>query len=250
MGISNDIRPKKLLDESKVNRPEKVAKIVDLDPADVKDVVEPVTTKDQTPEKTSDLEKDFFKTKTKDKPKVNATIKKKPVFLIIVLILMVLGLIGVAAYQNLDLIKTKLFHKPSETPASTAKDITDTSTSQNTETQTGVSTTPTDTSTTASTTPTPPATIDKQSFSIRVSNGSGVKNAAANVAKILVDAGFKVTSQGNAQSTGYKTTIVYFKKGKDAEAELVKTALSTRTVSSQLSTTLTLYDILVIVGKN
>lgn len=81
--------------------------------------------------------------------------------------------------------------------------------------------------------PEPPATAppptsaekDKKTIKIRVLNGNGITGDAAKAKKQLEDAGFLVSSTGNASRQNYSTTQVYYIAGKKSEAELVNEAL-------------------------
>jgi uncharacterized protein YpmB len=106
-------------------------------------------------------------------------------------------------------------------------------------------TTADDTSTAAATTP------DKSEITVRVLNGNGISGSAQKVRDTLTTAGFNVTSVSNAKTYSYTSTYLYYKKGKDTEAGLVKDTLTGRTVVLQESDTLAgSADIAVVVGKN
>jgi hypothetical protein len=92
-------------------------------------------------------------------------------------------------------------------------------------------------------------TVDKKSIKMNVLNGNGISNSAVAVKNILVKAGFTVSSVANAKKFTYPTTIVYYKTGKEAEANLVKDALSTRSVTTELYDSIGTYDLQVVVGK-
>ncbi len=69
-----------------------------------------------------------------------------------------------------------------------------------------------------STAPTPTtAEVDKEAYSIVVLNGSGIAGEAANVQKLLVDAGFKVGEIGNAESQDFTDTEISATKDVDQE---------------------------------
>ena len=242
MGISDDIhrkvKPKPQLDEIPV---------VDssIKQVDVSDIIEPLPDtieghKDITPDNASFFAPDKSKTK-----KLNN--KTKSFWLLVLLILLVLLLVSVAVYQNLDVIKRKILKTPeTTTTTSSVKEVaatTDTALTSDTQESTQA-TTPT-----ATTPTTTPVAITNNSFTIRVSNGNGIKGSADKVRDILSAAGFNVISVGNATNYNYATTIVYYKTGQETQANLVKSALSSRIISTELSTTLSAYDVLVVVGS-
>lgn len=101
----------------------------------------------------------------------------------------------------------------------------------------------------ATTIPTTSTAIDKKSIKMSVLNGNGVTNSAVVVKNTLVKAGFTVSAVANAKKFTYATTIIYYKTGKEAEAELVKTALAARSVTTELYDGIGSYDLQVVVGK-
>lgn len=100
------------------------------------------------------------------------------------------------------------------------------------------------------TTPTTTSTVDKSTISLRVLNGNGIAGSAETVATELKTAGFNPINTSNARKFTYAETIVYFKTGKEAEANTVKDALSERTASIENSDSIVgSYDVIVVVGK-
>jgi len=98
-----------------------------------------------------------------------------------------------------------------------------------------------------------PTAIDKSQISISVLNGSGIKLAAKTASDILIADGFTIKYTGNASSFNYQKTYIYFKTGKEAEANLVKQALEdSYSVLLEESNTVTgsLYDLVVVAGKS
>lgn len=240
MGISDDIQPKHRQPESEN---QDFNDVVELNNA--KEDKEPVQ-KERSEAEESKLKNTFFAPSN--------TLKKvssKRKIIALVLVIFVISMIALAAWQNLDLIKRRVFKissSESKTTASTneVNQISSKSaTAQGSTEQPAASQTPVEQPAQTTPTATPP---DKSSFTIRVSNGNGIVNSAQKVASSLKNAGFNVASVGNAGSFGYKTTIIYYQTDKEAEANLVKDALSQRSVSIQESTTLKTYAVLVIVG--
>jgi LCP family protein required for cell wall assembly len=66
--------------------------------------------------------------------------------------------------------------------------------------------------------PAAPATVAPSEVSVDVFNGSGVSGLAAQAAGELEDAGFTVTSTGNADSNDYSTTTIRYAAGDEALA--------------------------------
>ena len=104
---------------------------------------------------------------------------------------------------------------------------------------------------TTGTTATPIAdtTINKKLIKMSVLNGNGITNSAVVVKNALVKAGFTVSAVANAKKFTYATTVIYYKTGKEAEAELVKAALPTRSVTTEPYDSIGSYDLQVVVGK-
>lgn len=167
--------------------------------------------------------------------------------LIIVIVILILA--GLVAWQNLDLIKSFIngsYKKQndqnlSEIISSTNDSLKKYDTSGENQT---------DQSTTNQQSTTAPA-IDKSAIKISVLNGSGIKNSAKTVSDQLVVAGFTISFTGNARSFNYQQTIVYFKTGKESEANLVKDTLTGRVAETKENNSVvgSKYDIVVVVGK-
>ena len=119
--------------------------------------------------------------------------------------------------------------------ATTTDTATDTSaTSQTDQTVTDTATAPAaDTSTSTSQAAATPPAIDKANVQVRVVNGNGRNGEAALMAKALNDAGFTKVTTGNALSR-YKTTVVYYKTGKLAEAQAVEIVIKAKYKTSLL----------------
>lgn len=166
-------------------------------------------------------------------------------------VLLFLVLIGLLVWQNyakiIDVIglninsETQNDALPSYDSSATGTDYTKTTDSTKTAEKTVE---------TPKTEPTPAPTIDKTKILIEVLNGNGTSGTASATKDNLVGAGFLVDKVTNARSFAYPTSIIYYKTGKEAEANLVKTALSTLTSEITNSDTIVgNYDIVVVVGK-
>lgn len=167
----------------------------------------------------------------------------------LIIILVIIILAGLVAWQNLDFIKNLVngsYKKQndqnlSEIISSTSdslKNVDSSSQSQTAEPAPAEQSTAT------------PA-INKSAISLSVLNGSGVKSSAKNVADQLTTAGFAVSFTGNANKFNYQQTFIYFKTGKEAEANLVKDSLTGRVTEVKESNAVvgTKYDVVVVVGK-
>lgn len=172
---------------------------------------------------------------------------------VLIIILAIIALIGVAIWQNFDLIKSYFNGSYKEKNSQNLSDILSgtsdslkkyDSGSQNQTSSQATNTTP-QVSAVA-------PTIDKSTIVISVLNGSGVKNSASGVANTLKQAGFSIKGTGNARSFNYAKTYIYYKEGKQDAANLVKDALTGRQTEAVLNNSVVgkVYDIVVVVGKN
>jgi len=99
---------------------------------------------------------------------------------------------------------------------------------------------------------TPPApTLDKSKVTISVLNGNGIRGDAYKVKVILEKDGWKVATYGNAASFKYQNTLVYYKEGQEEAGKQVEETLkkSGQVTSLEKSSSLTKYDVQVIVGR-
>jgi cytoskeletal protein RodZ len=251
MGISDDIVPK---------RPHHHTQR-DVDSVEDSEVKLPHFVEDKIASESkndSDQEEaeDFFKKETEPVPDKKPA-KKRSIgrFMNWVAILLIIILFGYLLIQNFHKIESIVTgsNKTTSNTNTASQDTTSTSSDQSTteinpQDYTATSTAQDTTTTTTPTATTP--TLDKTSFTLQVLNGNGVSGSAASVKSALVAAGFNVTNTTNAKSFSYTQTYVYFKTGKDEAAAAVKDALSSRTVTTELSDTIAkTYDIVVVVGS-
>lgn len=118
-------------------------------------------------------------------------------------------------------------------------------------TPTPIQATPT-ASTAVTTTPTPTeAELDKGELSVQVLNGSGTSGAASELADVLKEAGYTVSSTGNADRFDYEETVIQLKKSQQGYGSLLRKDLSSSyTVAAEVETLAesARYDAIVIVG--
>jgi len=141
---------------------------------------------------------------------------KRKAFLYVILFLLI---IGAAIFAGNYFLSQKTTPEPTPTPTPTIE----------------VTPTPTPTVEPSATpsgkvTPTPsgkvtPTTASK-SLEIEVLNGSGISGQAGKVATLLKNAGYTVTSTGNADTFDYTQTVIQIKKSKNQLATKLKTDLS------------------------
>ena len=105
---------------------------------------------------------------------------------------------------------------------------------------------------TVTSTPTPTeAALDKEELSVQVLNGSGTSGAASDLADVLKDAGYTVSSTGNADRFDYEETVIQVKKSQQGYGSLLRKDLSASyTVATEVETLAesARYDAIVIVG--
>jgi len=164
--------------------------------------------------------------------------------------IVILVLIGVVIWQNLDTIKGYFngsYKKQNDQNLNDIISSTNNSLNNYNSSEQNQTSQQNSGQQSAATTP----AIDKSRIVISVLNGCGVKNAARNAADILTTAGFNVANTSNAKSFSYASSIIYYKSGKEAEANLVKEALADRVSETEKSDTIVgiKYDIVVVVGK-
>lgn len=106
---------------------------------------------------------------------------------------------------------------------------------------------------TATPTASPSAKVDVSKFDVAIYNGSGIAGEASKVKTLLEDAGFSVTSTGNASTYDYTKTIIKAKNTVDeAVLKTLKDALSKSYVvgDNQTLSTSSTTDIQVVVGSS
>jgi len=104
------------------------------------------------------------------------------------------------------------------------------------------------TSETASSTTTT-SSIDKSAIVIKILNGNQRTGEAAALKDKMEKDGFKIASVGNAKSI-YQTTIIYYKTGKQSQAQLVKDFIGTsyQTSLEENSELVGTADVLIVLG--
>lgn len=241
MGISHDIRPKKVYRYG-----EAPAHNVDIKEEDLRESSSSI----ETGHEHEQLEDDFFynEKKKREKPLKTGTERKSsvPKWLAAIFIL---ALFGLLAYQNYDAVLKYVGLLPQNKSETAEK--TETYTNTPTTSQTETPSTTSESTTTA--TPTTPAVtapvIDKALITLSVLNGNGIKGSAESVSQTLKTAGFSPTKVANARSFSYTSTYIYYQTGKETEAGLVATALAGRTIIQKLDDAIAgNYNVLVVVG--
>jgi len=259
MGISDDIRPKRVHHQSE--KSDHVPIFSDIQ----EDDDEPIEYEKELDRKSLEkLEDDFFDNKDFRKAKkVSAAKEEKPTpkkhkpkksLTRVTIWLMTILLIAILVWQNrseiLSFVKTKILKiesvdsliekEKTEDEYYTAESSTD-----------NTSTTPatTESEETSSSTAAAPVEVNKAAVIIEVLNGNGIKNSADKVKAQLIAAGFKVSRVANAKNFNYATSNIYFKTGKNQEAELIKQTLTSLQTTTQNNDSIVGdYDIVIVVG--
>ncbi|MFA7244363.1 MAG: LytR C-terminal domain-containing protein [Patescibacteria group bacterium] len=271
MGIADDIRPKKnkkkIAEESEeVKEPEigdgelvsiSHGKGHDFVASDIEEQLEREKNERNEYDEDSEYDEDnehenmsdyFYRNSRIKEPKT----KRKGSFGKWLILILVLALVGIIIWQNLDSIKSYFGIANSKENTNTDNsnlysDFSVNSSSQPTSQPTvQENTTPNASSDSTAAAETP----DKSIYTISVLNGNGIKGSAAGVTSALANAGYTVTNTGNALKFSYINSIVYYKTGKADVANAIKTVLSDRTIELSEDNTITgNYDIVIVVGK-
>lgn len=165
-------------------------------------------------------------------------------------IMLIIVLVALLVWQNWSKI-SKAIGWGNETESNTESLPSYSSTKEGTDYTSGSTST---NNSTGTTTPTAPAattpTIDKSKITIQLLNGNGISGSANSVKTELVNAGFTVDSVTNAHKFTYQSSIIYYKTGKSAEADLVKNAIpDKKTELVNDDSIVGNYDIIVVIGK-
>lgn len=103
-------------------------------------------------------------------------------------------------------------------------------------------------------TPESESAVDVSKYSIQVLNGSGVAGAASNGQEVLEEAGFSVSSIGNASSSNFKTTQLQVKSSVSAEVvQKIKSVLEDGEYGVDIGSALpdtSRYDIVITIGAD
>lgn len=149
-------------------------------------------------------------------PPKRAHSPKRKAFIYVILFILI---IGAAIFAGNYFLSQKTIPEatPSPTPTPTVE-VTPTPTAEPSATPSG------------KLTPTPSGkvtpTSTSKSLDIEVLNGSGVSGQAGKVATLLKNAGYTVTSTGNAETFDYTKTVIQIKKSKNQLATQLKTDLA------------------------
>lgn len=262
MGISDDIRPKK----AKTKEPKTEKKVgKELAPGDGEAVL--IKHNEGHDFVESDIEEQLEKQKADEEARKNRQEKtahddlsdyfyrtperreKKSSAGKWIIAFLIIALVGIIIWQNLDTIKSYFGIEASEQDSSDPPDL---------YSNFSVTDTPADTSADASATLQQAAPAEaaaeapaKSTYTISVLNGNGVKGTAASVAATITAAGYQVSNTGNALKFSYTSTIIYYKTGKVAAASDIKNILASRICELSEDNSVTgNYDIVVVVGKN
>ena len=255
MGISDDIRPKKY---KKIS--DRTAKIAVT--ATKKEIVEELFSKQDgddffadTPIEKNGKLREAKKSKKKKIPSDNLYPNQRNVhsyrwIYTLAVVLVIISLSGLVIWQNLDYIKGLFNGSYKEENDQSLNEIlgstNDSLKNYDSKEQADNQANSTKESSTAK-----PA-VDKSTIIISVLNGSGIKLSAKTVADKLSAEGYTVNNISNARSFNYQKTFIYYKSGKEVEAELVKASLPDRETETSENNSVVgaSFDIVVVVGKS
>ena len=251
MGIGGDIKPKKVY-RYKSSHHDPFGQ--DNEPK--KSRYEEAEKSDHDPGKIEEIEDDFFHDYNKDKPKKPHKEEGSDGFLFQKLNaknitwLLVIALAVIVVYQNFDSIKGLVMKTDSSSKNSNSSDEYYESTTNNKNTNTVATNANTNINSNLNTNTSAATTINKSGVTLQVLNGNGVAGSADKVSVTLTAAGFAPAKSGNARKFTYPESIIYYKTGEEASANLVKAALPTLTTTLTNSDSIVgTYDVIVVVGK-
>lgn len=255
MGISHDIRPKRIYrpKHHQHNAYKNIRREESVDDFKIADFIDF--------EKKDKLEDDFFRQEPAKQEvaesKNNHPSPKQKIHKILTTKKLVwffgLTVISIVLYQNFNEIKSSLIKEPAAATADTAAKE-ENYVSQNSDSAketTASETTAAQNTASKAATETPAASTSSiADLKIKVLNGNGISNSADSIRDTLVNAGYVIEKVANAKSFSYTKTYIYYKTGKEAEANNIKTVLSGRTCTLDNADSIVgSYDIIVVVGK-
>lgn len=187
---------------------------------------------------------DIFQQPKEEKEKKDEKQKKVNLFLLLVLIVL-------AALFFATISSTTILNFSKSQKETAVQETTTTPVEQPTSPATTATPAPEPTATTTPSETLPetlPSDFDKTSVSIKVLNGTTINGLAAKTKIALEKEGWKVALIGNAKNR-YKTTVIYFKEGKELVAKAIENVLSDRQTSrEQNNSVVGKYDIVVVLG--
>lgn len=271
MGISDDIKPKR-------SRHSEHSRHSDYIFDDFDDIEEEKEEKHHEPapqphhhddyESREDLENEFFSNQKhkkrsdyeeededEEKPEHPAKHKHKSNRFAKVLIwLMILGFAGLIAWQNkseiMSLIREKIFsEKAGTSPVESQSTSDDYYSGEPSNSNSGATSNLNSNAGALSAPAATTALTDKTGIKIEILNGNGIKNSGAKLKSDLESAGYTIAKTANAKNFNYATTLIYYKTGKEAEANSIKSAITGREITIENNDTLAgTYDVVIVIG--
>jgi len=276
MGISDDIKPKRSSYSGHDHYSNSDHLFDDLDDIEIKKPAfhhSAAEHQRKEYESREDLENEFFANQIhkKEEPKHYDPDEEEPEqpqkhthhkhkngrFAKVMIWFMVLALAGLLVWQNksdiITLVKEKVLkEKTASSPVEDQKtdDYYSGETTSNTNSNANNNSNTNAVNTNAATAQTAaPSSINKAGVKIEILNGNGIKNSGAKLKSDLVSAGFTIEKTANAKNFNYATTLIYYKTGKDAEADLVKSTITGKDVTMENNDTLAgAYDVVIVLG--
>ncbi|MDP2233250.1 MAG: LytR C-terminal domain-containing protein [Actinomycetota bacterium] len=92
--------------------------------------------------------------------------------------------------------------------------------------------------------------VRPSAVTVAIRNGAGVGGIAADAAGRLTPKGFRITEMGNANQFVYEETLVVYKEGGEAKANLVRESLGMGKVIPSRGMYSFSADVLVVVGRD
>jgi len=184
-------------------------------------------------------------------PEPTVVIKSPPSWIWWAVLLIISLLVGIAGYQ---LVRSRTSELLSEEATPSIKTITPSpsvsTSTPNTSTTPVASSAPTSSQTpVAVTSPSGSQSVTPATVTLRILNGTSTNGLASTLKAEIEKSGFKVRELGNTKTQDYPTTIIYYQKGKLAEAQAVKDAITSYTATLEESTLANPDMVLVVIGK-
>lgn len=250
MGISDDIKPKKIYRFETAKTTPKIHKTVEQELPEENSKEALINSNPLSPSEKDKLEDDFFRPElnnshsdypiTDTKKPFRSPTKVVTTFLIIIIICIV-------SIKNFRRVYNYFYPEPT-TPVKD-ENLVDYYVNSASSGRTGtVSTGQSSTITPSVSTGTIAATTGN--VSLKILNGNGIRGSAESISALLKSNNYTVEKVGNAKTFSYAKTYIYYSNGMETEASKIRALLSNRECILQQSDSLTTgYDLVVVVGK-
>lgn len=250
MGISDDIKPKKIYRFESTKEIPKASKPTLQKPPEVDHNEINVQQKPLSPLEKDKLEDDFFRSELNNSHSDYPTADTKKSFKFptkVVTTFLIIIIICIVLIKNFRRVYNYFYPEPA-VPAK-EDNLVDYYVNSASSGRTGtVSTGQSSTIIPSVSTGTVAATTGN--ISLKILNGNGIRGSAELISALLKSNSYTVEKVGNARTFDYAKTYIYYSKGMETEASKIRSILSSRECVLQQSDSLTTgYDLVVVAGK-